>query len=97
MHVYMIVSVLYLFYVSWHLCNMERFKYKMLCAQSIPTFVGINMSKPILKQLNTINQIDNKISALDCRVNFVEHLYFDHVTMEMAGVTQLEVKSQKPS
>ena len=29
----------------------------------------------------------NKITAPDYRVNFVKHLYFDQVTMEIAGVT----------
>ena len=29
----------------------------------------------------------NKITAPDYRVNFVKHIYFDHVTIEIAGVT----------
>ena len=42
---------------------------------------------PIFKKLYYINKLANKMTAPDYRVNFVKQFYFDHVTIEMAGVT----------
>ena len=36
----------------------------------------------------------NKITTPNCRVHFVAHLYFDHVIVEMAGMTLCNYQDQ---
>ena len=49
--------------------------------------VKVMVTSGILINNLCINKMANKITAPGYRVNFVEHLYFDHDTNEMTGVT----------